>query len=61
MELMDIEELSKYLKVTTKTIYRLIKSGELTSMKVGHLHRFSKEQIDEWLLNSAKRNKAKDK
>jgi excisionase family DNA binding protein len=55
MELMDVEELAKYLKVTSKTIYRLLKSGELQSMKVGHQHRFSREQIDEWLLNSAKR------
>ena len=55
MELMDVEELAKYLKVTTKTIYRLLKQGNIPSMRVGHLHRFSREQIDEWLLNSVKK------
>jgi excisionase family DNA binding protein len=57
MELMDVEELAKYLKVTTKTIYRLIKKGDLQPMKVGHLHRFSKDQIDQWLLDSAIKKK----
>ena len=56
MELMDVEDVAKYLKVTPKTIYRMLKNGDIPSMKVGHLHRFSREQIDEWLLNSVKRN-----
>jgi excisionase family DNA binding protein len=59
MELIDVPEVAKYLRVTTKTIYRLLKNGDIPSMRVGHLHRFSREQIDEWLLNSVKRNKVK--
>ena len=54
MDLMDVEELAKYLKVTPKTINRLLKQGDIPSMRVGHLHRFSREMIDEWLLNSVK-------
>jgi hypothetical protein len=28
---------------------------DIKPMSVGHLHRFSKEQIDQWLLNSAEK------
>lgn len=61
MELMDVEEVAKYLKVTTKTVYRLIKKDDIPVMRAGHLWRFSRDQIDQWLLNSVKRNKVKDK
>jgi excisionase family DNA binding protein len=56
MELMDVVEVAKYLKVTTKTIYRLIKKDDkIPVMRVGHLHRFSREQIYQWLLDSTKK------
>ncbi len=49
IELLTVEELAEYLKVTTKTIYRLLKKGDIPSTKVGHLHRFIKSDINEWL------------
>lgn len=55
MELMDVEEVAKYLKVTTKTIYRLIAKDDIPVMRTGHLWRFDKEMIDQWLRDSMKR------
>lgn len=52
MELMDVEEVAKYLRVTTKTIYRLLKADAIPAMKVGHLWRFDREVIDQWLRDS---------
>jgi excisionase family DNA binding protein len=49
VELMTVIEVAEYLKVTTKTIYRLLKKSEIPSTKVGHLHRFIKSDINDWL------------
>ena len=48
-ELMTVEEIAHYLRVTEKTIYRLLKRGKLPATKVGHQWRFDKNSIDEWL------------
>lgn len=48
-ELMTLEEVSGYLRVTKKTIYRLLRRGSIPAAKVGHQWRFNKASIDEWL------------
>lgn len=48
-ELMTVEEVASYLRVTKKTIYRLLKRGSISATKVGHQWRFDKASIDEWL------------
>jgi excisionase family DNA binding protein len=48
-ELMTAEEVAKYLLVTKKTIYRLLKQGEIRATKVGRQWRFNKASIDKWL------------
>ncbi len=48
-ELMTVKEIASYLRVTEKTIYRLLKRDGITASKVGHLWRFDKAAIDEWL------------
>jgi len=49
VELMTLEEAAAYLRVTKKTIYRLLKQGKIPATKVGHQWRFNKASIDEWL------------
>ncbi|MBA7678613.1 hypothetical protein ES703_86891 [subsurface metagenome] len=48
-ELMTVEEVADYLRVTRKTIYRLLKQGSIPAAKVGHQWRFDKPLIDKWL------------
>jgi len=48
-ELMTLEEVAAYLRVTKKTIYRLLKQGKIPASKVGHQWRFDKASINEWL------------
>ena len=48
-ELMTLQEVAVYLRVTDKTIYRLLKQGSIPATKVGHQWRFDKASIDEWL------------
>jgi len=48
-ELMTVEELAEYLRVTKRTIYRLLKKQNIPAAKVGHKWRFNKEIVDSWL------------
>ena len=48
-EFMTVAEMADYLRVTEKTVYRLLKRGSIPATKVGHQWRFKKASIDEWL------------
>jgi len=58
IELMTVEEVARYLRVTDKTIYRLLKRGDISATKVGHQWRFDKAAIDEWLQRNSVGTKA---
>jgi len=53
-ELMTLEEAAGYLRVTQKTIHRLLKRGAIPVMKVGRQWRFDKASIDVWLRESSR-------
>ena len=46
---MTIGELSKYLKISRSTLYKLAQEGKLPSQKVGRHWRFHRDAIDRWL------------
>lgn len=48
-ELMDIEELARYLRLEKQTIYNWLHQKKLTGIKIGHVWRFDKKAIDKWL------------
>ena len=48
-ELMTVEEVADYLRVTKKTLYRLLEGNKIPAAKVGRQWRFAKTSIDEWL------------
>jgi len=52
-ELMTVQEVAEYLRVTGKTIYRLLGRGNISATKVGRQWRFDKASIDEWLSRSS--------
>ncbi len=49
IELMTVQEVAYYLRVTKKTIYRLLEHGVIPATKVGHQWRFDRALINEWL------------
>jgi excisionase family DNA binding protein len=51
-QLMTLEEVADYLRVTKKTIYRLLERRIIPSTKVGRQWRFDKTSIDAWLRQS---------
>ena len=52
-ELMTVEEVAAYLRVTKKTVYRLLKGGRIAATKVGHQWRFDRTLIDKWLQQNS--------
>ena len=53
IQLMTLEEVASYLRVTKKTIYRLLEKRSIPATKVGYQWRFEKISIDEWLRQSS--------
>ncbi len=52
-ELMTLKEVANYLRVTKKTIYRLLESRGIPATKVGRQWRFDKASIDVWLRQNS--------
>jgi excisionase family DNA binding protein len=48
-QIMTIQEVAEYLKLTEKTAYRLASEGKLPGFKVGGSWRFKKIDLEEWI------------
>jgi len=44
-----VKELAELLKVTPKTIYRMVERGELPCHRIGRIKRFSEEDVGAFL------------
>ena len=47
--LLTVAEVAETLRVSNMTVYRLIKSGELTAIRVGKNYRIRTADLDEYL------------
>ena len=43
------EEVLGYLNTTPRTIYRLIRNGELPAIRIGRQWRFRRADLDKWV------------
>jgi len=48
-QVMTIDELASYLKISKSTLYKVVREGKIPSQKVGRHWRFRKKAIDRWL------------
>ena len=48
-EVLTIDELSVYLRISKSTLYKLVREGKIPSQKVGRHWRFLRSAIDAWL------------
>jgi len=48
-EIMTIDELAEYVKISKSTLYKLAQEGKLPGQKFGKRWRFHKDAIDGWL------------
>ena len=48
-EFYTVQELAGLLKVTPKTIYRMVERGDLPCHRIGRIKRFSREDVEAFL------------
>jgi excisionase family DNA binding protein len=53
-ELLTIEELASYLKISKHTLYKMVEKGKIPALKVANQWRFKKEDINMWLERQRK-------
>ena len=54
-QLMDIEDLAKYLKLQRQTIYNWLNQKKISGIKIGGVWRFDKRDIDKWLQSKVQK------
>jgi excisionase family DNA binding protein len=47
--LLTVAEVADLMRVSTMTVYRLIKSGEMAAVRVGHNYRIRGAEVDRYL------------
>jgi excisionase family DNA binding protein len=52
---LTVRDLSNYLRIHPSTVYRLLKTGQLPSFRVGSDWRFNVEEIDRWRVEREKK------
>lgn len=55
-DIWTIKDVANYLKLTEKTAYRLVAEGMIPGFKVGGSWRFSKDEVEKWVTEQAKKN-----
>ena len=58
-EVMSIDELAEYLKISKSTLYKLAQDDKLPGTKIGKRWRFHKSAIDDWLRQHAEHKESK--
>jgi excisionase family DNA binding protein len=53
-KLLTVREMSTYLRVHTRTIYRMLRHKQIPAFHVGNEWRFNLESIDQWCLQQEK-------
>lgn len=53
-DILTIREVADYLKVTERTLYRLVQEGKLPAFKVGNSWRFRREDLERWISEQSR-------
>lgn len=54
-EILDVKDVAKILKVSTRTVIRLAERGDLVAFKVGDLWRFRRSDVDDYIKRQIQR------
>ncbi len=53
-DILTIREVADYLKITERTLYRLVQDGKLPAFKVGNSWRFRREDLERWISEQSR-------
>jgi excisionase family DNA binding protein len=59
-QVLTIDELAAYLKISKSTLYKLAQNSEVPGQKVGKHWRFRRDIIDQWLAEGTSASRRKD-
>ena len=48
-EIMTIKQVAEYLKVSPRSIYKLVKDGSIPTFRIMNMWRFERTKIDQWI------------
>ncbi len=54
-EILEVKEVAKMLKVSTRTVIRLAERRELVAFKIGDLWRFRRSDVDDYIRQQIQR------
>lgn len=49
LDILTLEEVANYLRVTKRTLYRLAQEGVLPAFKLGGTWRFRRDELNQWI------------
>ena len=58
---LSVAETARWLGVTSRTIYRLVKSGQLPAFRVGGQWRFSRAILEAWVADEVTKTQRKSR
>lgn len=47
--ILTIKQVAEYLKISPRTVYKLVKEGTIPSFKIMNMWRFEQSKIDQWI------------
>ena len=56
-EILTLDEVAKYLRVSDRTVYEWAQKGEIPAGKIGTVWRFKKSELEQWVNNRLSANK----
>ncbi|MEP9410169.1 MAG: helix-turn-helix domain-containing protein [Candidatus Brocadia sp.] len=54
--IMTIKQVAEYLKISPRTVYKLVKKGAIPSFKIMNMWRFEQSKIDRWIEEKSEIN-----
>ncbi len=57
-EIMTMDELAEYLKISKSTLYKLAQDDKLPGTKIGKRWRFHKDAVDAWVKHGLEPKRA---
>lgn len=51
-EIMKFEEVMEYLNIGKSTLYKLLRSGEIASFKIGKVWKIPRQSVEEYIQKS---------
>jgi excisionase family DNA binding protein len=54
-QLLDSSDAARILKINTKTLQSMARSGKVPAIRIGKLWRFHKAQLESWLRSQSRR------